>query len=447
MVVRTTAEELVDIGYQIAPSIILGLLFCFKTIGPFTLFQNLKGCGPRRKRDAAPRKPLFDLVGEEEIRRWAPVIMIGPLPVALLALIVASGGAVLFFTANPRTDACAALNTCLATAVCLAYMFLMTFFWSYWGYTYHLKFTLFRRPRNLTVLSPYPCLGHLIAHYLDLFFVGIAIVANYTMTLSATGAVCANYGLVVFSGVTIFIFWIQVCAVVYAIFKTMFGKEEVQLGLAASQALKARKAQEAKDREIAEEASVEERQERDAAETAKAEALKLPLSMQADATDSLGMQAVREQFMVIGNMDEIASTDLEELLTNLRLRLPEPDVDDAKEQLDLEGIITFDLFYEWYKAHYADKKKRESGDVAPSAPVDLSKDRNKPKEEKKGRFKSWGGKKDAKKVYAAGESPEKAPGDDAFAEMSRKTQAAPGSAAQGDGQATKKGRFGFGKKK
>ena len=440
------AEELVDIGYQIAPSIVLGLLFIFKTIGPFTLFQNLKGCGPRRKRDA-PRKPLFDIVGEEETRRWAPVLLIGPLPVAILALVVVSVGQVMFFATEPRSESCAALRRCLAAAVGVAYIFLMTFFWSYWGYTYHLQFTFLRRPRKFCVVRPYPSLGHLVAHYVDLFVVGVAIMAAYTMVFSSAGPLCQNYPLVGFSLLIILVFWVQACVVVYSIFKTMFGKDEVVLGLAASQALKAKKAAEAQAKADEDEASQEDLRERNAAAAKAANDAKKPLAMQADATESLGMQAVREQFMVIGNMDEIASNDLEELLQNLRLRLPEPDVDEIKETLDLEGIITFDLFYEWYKGFYADKKKKASGDDAPSRPVDLSKPKKEPKE-KKGRFGSWGKKdKDKKKVYASG-APDDKPEGDAFAEIERKSLAASGSGAKGDGRAPeKKGGIGWLSKK
>jgi hypothetical protein len=264
------------------------------------------------------------------------------------------------------------------------------------------------------------------------------------LVFSSAGALCGNYALVGFSFAVIFVFWLQACVVVYNIFKIMFVKEEAHLGLAASQALKARKAAEARAKADEDEASQEDLREKNAAAAKAANDAKKPLAMQADATETLGMQAVREQFMVIGNMDEIASNDLEEVLQNLRLRLPEADIDEIKETLDLEGIITFDLFYEWYKGFYADKKKKAAGDDAPSAPVDLSKPKKEVKE-KKSRF-GFGAKKDKKKVYADDKAD--AGGGDAFAEIERKSLAASGSAAQGDGQkAEKKGGLGWLKKK
>lgn len=355
MAPEATMEKVMEIVYEILPAVALGLLFIFKTFGPFSLVQNLKACAPRGKNKT--KKALFNIVGEDETRRWAPVLMIGPLPIGLLAMIMVSFGQILFFTAAVSLEGCVALRNQLAYVIGLAYVFLLCFFWTYFGYTYHLKFVLFGRPRKICVVRPFPSLSHVIACYLDLFFVGVLVMAYATLGFSARAETCPHFTLVGFSFIVILVFWIQTCAVITAVFKVAFGKEEVQLSLAASQALKAKKAAEKKAKEdaVGDEASAEGNEEDNELSAAEKNALaikeanegKQPLAMQADATESLGMQAVREQFMVIGNMDEVESTDLGELLQNLRIRLKEDEVEEIQEQLNLDGVITFNMFWEW----------------------------------------------------------------------------------------------------
>jgi len=407
-------EAIIGTVEEIVLPIVMGLLCVFKTFGPFTISQNLFACAPKAK-----NKALFPLVKEAEIRRWSPVLLIGPLPVALLGTLVITLGQLIFFT-MPTTpsDPCVGLRSSFIRVLCVAYLFVFVFFWSYCGYTYDLAFEFRGRPRKIAVMRPFPSLGHLIACYLDLFLIGVGIMGAHTAEFAAavqSDPSCGAVGMVGFSFVIVVLFWIMATQVIRGVLKAAFGKEEQGLSLAQSQALKAKKEAERKAKEDAEDAGLDAPKddddedgdksgemtaaEKNAAEIKKANEGKLPLAMQADATESLGMQAVREQFMVIGNMDEISSPDLEELLLNLRIRLPETEVDDIKEKLDLEGIITFDLFYEWYKDFYA--AKRGEG---PTGPVDKSK---KAKEEaaakaKAENKKSWfGGKKKAEDKYDA----------------------------------------------
>ena len=415
---KAEMAEVQEILAEVIPPLFVGLLCAFKTFGPFTITQNIYGLLPKSK-----RKPLFPLVKEDEVRRWAPVLMIGPLPVALLALVVVSVGQMTFFIGDYKSDACRQLNSravpgSLGFTIGLAYMFIFVFFWSYMAFTYHLEFTFRKREFKLCVVRPFDTLGHLIACYLDLFLVGVGIMASHTMEVAAAFGECEAYGLVGYCVVVVALFWIETCVVMKNVLKAGFIKEEQGMSLAQSLAAKAKKKADDEARKKAEEegllppedgegddddkeaanedAMAAANKEKNAAAIKEAQGA-VPLSMQADATESLGMQAVREQFMVIGNMDEISSADVEELLLNLRIRLNEKDVDEVKEKLDLEGIITFDLFYEWYKEYYA-KKRGEGTD----GPVDKSKKKNEPKEKK-----SWlGGKKKKGDAYSPG-SPDK----------------------------------------
>ena len=159
----------------------MGLLCVFKTFGPFTISQNLFACAPKAK-----NKALFPLVKEAEIRRWSPVLLIGPLPVALLGTLVITLGQLIFFT-MPTTpsDPCVGLRSSFIRVLCVAYLFVFVFFWSYCGYTYDLAFEFRGRPRKIAVMRPFPSLGHLIACYLDLFLIGVGIMGAHTAEFAA----------------------------------------------------------------------------------------------------------------------------------------------------------------------------------------------------------------------------------------------------------------------
>jgi hypothetical protein len=82
---------------------------------------------------------------------------------------------------------------------------------------------------------------------------------------------------------------------------------------------------------------------------------KWPIEQQPDAEEPLGYQAVRIQFVQFGDMDNVEADQLVEVLKYLRLRLEVPQIEAAKEELVIDNLVTFDMFYEWYEAYYEKK--------------------------------------------------------------------------------------------
>ena len=79
-----------------------------------------------------------------------------------------------------------------------------------------------------------------------------------------------------------------------------------------------------------------------------------------EAEESLGYQAVRNQFVQFGDMDNIEADQLVEVLKYLRLRLEVPELEALKEDLAIDELITFDMFFAWYEEYY-EKKKYPNG--------------------------------------------------------------------------------------
>ena len=201
----------------------------------------------------------------------------------------------------------------------------------------------------------YPSLGHLVAHYVDLYLLTLGANGYFSMQLMAEHekGPCEKYGLLSFSWFVVLVTWFVLGCVTYEVVKltaSSYGigtygnpEEETRESLQKKRADRLAQGLEASDSEEDEN-----------------HWSKWPIEDQPEAEESLGYQAVRNQFVQFGDMDNIEADQLVEVLKYLRLRLEVPELEALKEDLAIDELITFDMFFAWYEDFY-EKKKYPNG--------------------------------------------------------------------------------------
>ena len=369
----TGADALGPVVREVFLPLFLGLLFLCHVIGPFTLLQKIKSkCNDLRgkapgvkKEDHLAKGALVQFKTVLSQRKWGPVLLIGPLPPSLIGWLVMTVGQIYFFATYEMSsrNKCYPVKLGLLVAICVAHLFVGTFFWSYAGYRYDVAFRLnakcWRSWRykkiSINVTREYPSLGHLVAHYVDLYLLTLGANGYFSMQLLAEHekGPCEKYGLLSFSWFVVLVTWFVLGCVTYEVVKltaSSYGigtygnpEEETRESLQKKRADRLAQGLEASDSEEDEN-----------------HWSKWPIEDQPEAEESLGYQAVRNQFVQFGDMDNIEADQLVEVLKYLRLRLEVPELEALKEDLAIDELITFDMFFAWYEDFY-EKKKYPNG--------------------------------------------------------------------------------------
>ncbi len=146
----TGADALGPVVREVFLPLFLGLLFLFHVIGPFTLLQKIKSkCNDLRgkapgvkKEDHLAKGALVQFKTVLSQRKWGPVLLIGPLPPSLIGWLVMTVGQIYFFATYEMSsrNKCYPVKLGLLVAICVAHLFVGTFFWSYAGYRYDIAF-------------------------------------------------------------------------------------------------------------------------------------------------------------------------------------------------------------------------------------------------------------------------------------------------------------------
>ena len=364
----TGADALGPVVREIFLPLFLATIFLFHIIGPLTLLQKIKSkCNDLRgkppgtkKEDHLAKGALIQYKTLLSQRKWAPVWLIGPLPPSIVGWLLMFVGQIYFFATYEMStnNKCFPVKMGLLGAICVAHLFVGTFFWSYCGYRYDFTFRLrgkmWRSWRNkkisINITREYPSLGHLVAHYLDLYILTLASNGYFSMQLISEHekGPCEKYGLLSFCWFIVVLTWIVFGCVTNELIKLT--ASSYGIGTYGNPEEETRESLQKKRADRLAGGGEDSDSEEDENHWSK-----WPIEEQPDAEEPLGYQAVRNQFVQFGDMDNVEADQLVEVLKYLRLRLEVPQIEAAKEELVIDNLVTFDMFYEWYEAYYEKK--------------------------------------------------------------------------------------------
>mmetsp|Transcript_52676 Transcript_52676/g.146252 ORF Transcript_52676/g.146252 Transcript_52676/m.146252 type:complete len:352 (+) Transcript_52676:145-1200(+) len=275
---------------------------------------------------------------EEDARRWAPAVLLGPLPVAIYAIVIVSVGQVVVMSATTEcwdpaegrrdTAPTDTLQILVVAAIAVSYLFLMTFAWTFLGYRieFSRSFKILGKEygnpdKKFAIAVPYTQLRWVAIVYIILAILALPIFIISTIIWLAAAAQCSERApvLVGFGGFMVWVFWILFILGCGIFVNKMFGKS-IKAGAGAG--IRAAK---------------EKARAKDPVSVAKQEFAKL-------AKESGGK--------------EIKTSELGYLLESCKLEMDVDEMENAMNKLDPdnEGKITLQSFMTWFKE---DKEERE----------------------------------------------------------------------------------------
>jgi len=175
--------------------------------------------------------------------KWAPVILLSPLPWAVISLVVMAGGQVVMngaetYCVDPSGNAVdtGMMVTGVALAITSAYMFLFVFAWTWLGHAVHVNVPAKREGhwgwKSVCVAKPFKKLSHIAYIYAVIGVVSILAAGMCTGGVAYAAAICAVQTpmLVSFSTFCFIIFWVAMGVTLGRLFTVAFG-HKVAAGL------------------------------------------------------------------------------------------------------------------------------------------------------------------------------------------------------------------------
>eukprot|EP00617_Octactis_speculum_P001337 CAMPEP_0185772564 /NCGR_PEP_ID=MMETSP1174-20130828/69643_1 /TAXON_ID=35687 /ORGANISM="Dictyocha speculum, Strain CCMP1381" /LENGTH=375 /DNA_ID=CAMNT_0028458905 /DNA_START=84 /DNA_END=1211 /DNA_ORIENTATION=+ len=322
--------------------------------------SSLDPLNPPAKKEvtvAEATKALCSCISDKALEKWADVIILGPLPASIYAVVIACGGEIILSSAATTCqlngiDApeITYVTYSITAAIYICQFFLLHFAWTFLGFRVEFSRSFFRRkgrlgfismffdvckPANKTsdpwvktsdsicLLAPYQSLSFVAFIYVVLTIMAVAVMGFGSFAASVASAICAQQTPVVisFAWFMVITFWIFFFLAIFGLFVRACGK---RIARKMKQTVKAAKssAYPTEDRMVVSEFK----------------------KLDRDGTDTMD------------------SDELKTLLANLQLDMSDEEVEKVKKEIDddASGSISLQEFLKWY--HSEDNDEEQSGE-------------------------------------------------------------------------------------